>query len=53
MTVDLEEIRRAREEADCLCTPAEVDAALNQLAADITVRLQDKNPLVYVVMNGG
>ena len=53
MTVDLEEIRRAREEADCLCTAAEVDAALNRLAADITVRLQDKNPLVYVVMNGG
>lgn len=53
MTVDLEEIRRAREEADCLCTPAEVDEALNRLAADITVRLQDKNPLIYVVMNGG
>jgi hypoxanthine phosphoribosyltransferase len=53
MTVDLEEIRRARDEADCLCTPAEVDEALNRLAADITVRLQDKNPLIYVVMNGG
>ena len=33
MTVDLEEIRRAREEADCLCTPAEVDEALDRLAA--------------------
>ena len=53
MTVDLEEIRRARDEADCLCTAAEVDAALNRLASDITTRLQDKNPLIYAVMNGG
>ena len=53
MMVDLEEIRRARDEADCLCDAVEVDAALNRLAADITVRLQDKNPLVYAVMNGG
>ncbi len=53
MTVDLEEIRRVRDEADCLCTAAEVDAALNRLASDITTRLQDKNPLIYAVMNGG
>ena len=53
MTTDLDEIRRARDEADCLCTAAEVDAALNRLAAAITDKLQDANPLIYVVMNGG
>ena len=51
--VDLDEIRRVREEADCLCDATEVDAALTRLASDITARLHDKNPLVYTVMNGG
>ena len=53
MTVDLDEIRRAREEADCLCSAEDVDQALGRLASDITARLHDKNPLVYTVMNGG
>lgn len=53
MTVDLDEIRRAREEADCLCSAEDVDQALGRLASDITARLHDKNPLIYVVMNGG
>ena len=51
--VDLDEIRRVREEADCLCDATEVDAALTRLASDITARLHAKNPLVYTVMNGG
>ena len=51
--VDLDEIRRVREEADCLCDATEVDAALTRLASDITARLHDRNPLVYAVMNGG
>ena len=53
MTVDLDEIRRAREEADCLCSAEDVDQALGRLASDITARLHDKNPLIYAVMNGG
>lgn len=53
MAVDLAEIRRAREEADCLADAATVESALVRLAADITARLADANPLVYVVMNGG
>ena len=53
MTVDLDEIRRAREEADCLWSAEDVDQALGRLASDITARLHDKNPLIYVVMNGG
>jgi hypoxanthine phosphoribosyltransferase len=51
--VDLDEIRRVRDEADCLCDATEVDAALSRLASDITARLHDRNPLVYAVMNGG
>lgn len=53
MSVDLEAIRRAREEADCLAAPAEVEAALERLAAGITDCLAEANPLIYVVMNGG
>ena len=53
MDTDLDTIRRAREEADCLATPAVVQAALARLAGGITARLADANPLIYVVMNGG
>lgn len=53
MPMDMAEIKRARDEADCLADAAAVDAALDSMAADITARLADSNPLVYVVMNGG
>ncbi|MDK2126063.1 hypoxanthine-guanine phosphoribosyltransferase [Parachitinimonas caeni] len=41
------------EQADCLHDEAEVLAAFDRMAAAITDRLADRNPLVYVVMNGG
>ena len=53
MAINMDEIRRAREEADCLCTPQQVDAAIARLAGEISEQLRDKNPLVYTVMNGG
>lgn len=53
MPVDMDEIIRAREQADCLADAAAVDAALNRMAAEITAQLGDSNPLVYTVMNGG
>ncbi|PTD97628.1 hypoxanthine-guanine phosphoribosyltransferase [Pseudothauera lacus] len=53
MVVDLQEIIRTREEADCLADAAAVEAALGRMAADISARLRDSNPLVYTVMNGG
>ncbi len=53
MTIDLEEIRRALAEADCLASPEQVDAALDRLAAAITAELAEQNPLVYCMMNGG
>ena len=53
MSLNLEEIKRAREEADCLADAATVEAALDRMAAEITARLANANPLVYAVMNGG
>ncbi|MDX9701301.1 MAG: hypoxanthine-guanine phosphoribosyltransferase [Rhodocyclaceae bacterium] len=53
MTVDMQEIIRAREEADCLVDEAAVEAALDRMAAEITAELGHSNPLVYSVMNGG
>lgn len=51
--MDMEEIRRAREEADCLADGHAVEEALDRMASAITARLADSNPLVYTVMNGG
>lgn len=53
MPPELEEIRRARAEADCLVDAAAVEATLVRLAEQLTTRLAESNPLVYVVMNGG
>ena len=52
MSLDLEEIRRALDEADCLADETTVEAALDRMATEITARLADANPLVYAVMNG-
>lgn len=53
MPIDLDELKRAREEADCLADDATVERALERMAGEITARLADRNPLVYAVMNGG
>ena len=53
MSLNLEEIKRARDQADCLADETTVEAALDRMAAEITARLADANPLVYAVMNGG
>ncbi len=47
------EIRQVMKEADCLFTAEEVEAAIDRLAASITVRLEEANPLVLCVMHGG
>ncbi len=49
----LEEVRRARAEADCVITPEQIEAAYDKLASEITQRLSNANPLIYTVMNGG
>jgi hypoxanthine phosphoribosyltransferase len=38
--------------ADCLVTAAEMDAALDRMAAALTAQLADKDPLVLCVMTG-
>ena len=53
MSIDMQEILRAREEADCLADAAAVESALDRMALEITARMAHTNPLVYVVMNGG
>lgn len=53
MTVDLETIIKAREEADCLVDATRVNTALDRMAVDITHALGSTNPLVYTVMHGG
>jgi hypoxanthine phosphoribosyltransferase len=40
------------EEAELVCPAAEVDAAIDRLAREITARFRDAYPLVLCVMNG-
>ncbi len=49
----LEEVRRIQAEADCIASPADVDAAFGRMTQAITARLKNANPLIYTVMNGG
>jgi len=56
MSVDiirLNDIRRIRDEADCLVDGPTVDAAIDRMAQDITARLSNADPLILAVMNGG
>lgn len=53
MPVDLAHIRQVMAEADCLFTDAQVEAAIDQVAAAINVDLAERNPVVFCVMNGG
>lgn len=48
-----DELATIEREADCLFDTAQVDAALDRMAADISRRLHDKRPLLLCVMNGG
>lgn len=49
----LEESKQVMKEAELLCSKAEVEAAFDKMAAQISARLADKNPLVLCVMTGG
>ena len=41
------------QDADCLYNEQQIQQALDNMAAEITGKLADKNPLVLSVMNGG
>lgn len=51
--VDTVEIERVRAGADCLYTPAQVETAVQDMAAAISERLARRNPLILSVMIGG
>lgn len=53
MSVAWDHVQSILQEADCLCDAAGVEAALERMAHAITQRLQQCDPLVYSVMNGG
>lgn len=52
MTLNLDEIKRVEQEAECLYTQAAVDQAIAALAAQVTMRLGADHPLVLPIMNG-
>jgi len=49
----LNDLRRIRNESDCLADGPTVDAAIDRMASAITARLANADPLVLTVMNGG
>ncbi|MDD5036864.1 MAG: hypoxanthine-guanine phosphoribosyltransferase [Methylococcaceae bacterium] len=49
----LDEIRKVEREADRLYSEAEVEATIDRVAAEITARLGETNPIVLTVLNGG
>jgi len=53
MSLDLQHVQQVMDEADCLFTEAQVQAAVDAMAASINARLAHSNPIVYSVMNGG
>lgn len=53
MNQDILHIQQVFDEADCLCTESEVEAAIDRIAAQLNAQLKDRNPLFYCVMNGG
>ncbi len=53
MTNTITDLNKILDEADCLVDEAELNKALDKMAAQITTDLSDKLPLVLCVMNGG
>lgn len=53
MTDTVDELNQVMAEADCLVDETRVHSAIRSMAADITERLQETNPLLLCVMNGG
>ncbi|MEK1941519.1 MAG: hypoxanthine-guanine phosphoribosyltransferase [Pseudomonas sp.] len=53
MSVDLAHIRQVMAEADCLYSNAEVEVAIDTMAAAINSEMGESNPVVFCVMNGG
>lgn len=52
MSITPEQAQQVLDKADCLHDEAAVDAALDRMAAQITERLRECNPLILCVMTG-
>lgn len=52
MSITPVEAQRVYDEADCLYSRQQVDAAIIAMAEQISAKLKDKNPLVLSVMSG-
>lgn len=52
-TLDPQTYAAVASRAECLATAADIDAALDRMAADLTARLAGQDPLVLCVMTGG
>ena len=50
---DLEHIKKIYSEADLLFSETNVEAAIEQMAEEITESLAERNPVIFTVMNGG
>ncbi len=48
-----DEIQTVMDEADCLYNEAQIEAAIDVMAKDISRDLEGTNPIVFTVMNGG
>ena len=53
MPITSDEARQVLEEADCCYTQSQVEQALDKMAESISQTLQDSNPLILCVLNGG
>jgi len=51
--IRLNDIKRMRDEAECLADGPTIDAAIDCMAQGITKRLSNTDPLILAVMNGG
>ena len=51
-SIAAEQALAALREAELLCTPEQIETALDRLAAAIAARLEGRDPLVLMVMNG-
>ncbi len=51
--LDSELIKNVLDQAECIYTANEVEAALDRMAININAELTDKNPILICVMNGG
>lgn len=53
MAITPEDAKAVASRSECLFTDAQVQVALDKMAVKVTTQIENKNPLVICVMNGG